>query len=299
MSKFQKMIDALKHQAEAAGGKVKAAGEKVKPFHALEKEAKLAPVLHAEVLAALKELKKKHPEIEKVLKESAGYAVVPQIGRAALVLGGAYGIGEVFVKDRVIGYAAIIEMTIGVQVGGTTFHEMVVFNDEGALKRFKAGKFAFAADAAVEIVKAGAQASHGFGGSSQIYLFAEGGMLLDLAIGGQKFVFKPAALGRLNTAKGLEEGEKEASDGGGEEVAASDAEDKDEDEVAASGSEDEDEEEVAASGSEDEDEDEVAASGSEDEDEEADQKRAPTQKEKRAPAQKERHGHGHGHHHPR
>lgn len=87
---------------------------------------------------------------------------------------------------------------------------------------FKSGKLAFAADAAVEIVKAGAQASKGFGATSSIYVFAEGGMLLDLAIGGQKFmaiggqkfIFKPAALGRMRTAKGgLEE---EAAPEGGE-----------------------------------------------------------------------------------
>jgi lipid-binding SYLF domain-containing protein len=194
------MVEALKQPIEAAGDKIS------KPFHALEKESKLGPILHAEVLAALKQLQQKHPEIKKVLEESAGYAVIPDIGRASLVLGGAYGIGEVFVKDRVMGYAAVIELTIGVQVGGTTFHELVVFHDEGSLKTFKSGKFAFAADAAVEIVKAGAQASHGFGASSSIYVFADGGMLLDLAIGGQKFVFKPAGLGRARTTEGaLEE----------------------------------------------------------------------------------------------
>ncbi len=199
MSKFRSMVEALKQPVEAVAGKIK-------PFHALEKEAKLGPVLLAEVLAALKQLQKKHPEIKKVLEESAGYAVIPNVGRASLVLGGAYGIGEVFQHDRVIGYAGIVELTIGVQVGGTTFHELVVFHDEGSLKRFKSGKFAFAADAAVELVKAGAQASHGFGASSSIYVFADGGMLLDLAIGGQKFIFKPAALGRLRTAEGgLEE----------------------------------------------------------------------------------------------
>lgn len=207
MSKFRSMVEALKQPIEAVGDKVS------KPFHALQKEAKLGPVLHADVLAALKQLQQKHPEIKKVLEESAGYAVVPSIGRASLVLGGAYGIGEVFVHDRVIGYAAIVELTIGVQVGGTTFHELVVFHDEGSLKRFKGGKFAFAADAAVELVKAGGQKSKGFGATSSIYVFADGGMLLDLAIGGQKFIFKPAALGRARTAEGGIEKEAAPDDG--------------------------------------------------------------------------------------
>jgi lipid-binding SYLF domain-containing protein len=223
MSKFRSMVEALKEPIHTVGDKVS------KPFQALKKEAKLGPVLHAEVLAALKQLQQKHPEVKKILEQSAGYAVVPSIGRASLVLGGAYGVGEVFVHERVIGYAAIVELTIGVQVGGTTFHELVVFHDEGSLKRFKAGKFAFAADAAVEIVKAGAQASHGFGASSSIYVFSDGGMLLDLAIGGQKFIYKPAALGKTRSAHGgLEEGEGQGEEEGptsdGEEHERSDEE---------------------------------------------------------------------------
>jgi lipid-binding SYLF domain-containing protein len=209
MSKFRSIAEGLKAPIKAVSDAVSS------PFEALQKEAKLGPVLHADVLAALEQVQSKHSDLKKVLDESAGFAVVPAIGRASLVLGGAYGIGEVFKGERVIGYAAIVELTIGVQVGGTTFHELVVFHDEGALKNFKQGKYAFAADAAVEIVKAGAQASKGFGATSSIYVFDDGGMLLDLAIGGQKFIFKPAALGRSRTTEGaLEDGTAPESESG-------------------------------------------------------------------------------------
>ena len=209
MSKKPSIVEGLKAPLK----KVKEVGKAVSdPFEKLQKEKKLGPVLHADVLAALKQIQEKNPDLKKVLDQSAGFAVVPTIGRSSLVLGGAFGLGEVFKGERVIGYAAIVELTIGVQVGGTTFHELVVFHDEGALKRFKQGKYAFAADAAVEIVRAGAQASKGFGESSSIYVFDEGGMLLDLAIGGQKFIFKPAALGRSRTTEGaLEEGTAQES----------------------------------------------------------------------------------------
>ncbi len=202
MSKFRSIVDGLKAPIKAVGDAVTGS-----PFEALQKEANLGPVLHADALAALEQVQSKNPDLKQVLDESAGFAVVPSIGRASLVLGGAYGIGEVFEGERVTGYAAIVELTIGVQVGGTTFHELVVFHDEDVLKKFKAGKYAFAADAAVELVKAGGQASKGFGSGSSIYVFDDGGMLLDLAIGGQKFIFRTAALGRARTTEGaLEEG---------------------------------------------------------------------------------------------
>lgn len=176
------------------------------PFKALEKDTKLGRTLHSDAIAALNRLQEKHPDVKKALDQAYGYAVLPSVGRASLVLGGAYGLGEVFVKDRVIGYAALIELTIGVQLGGTTFHELIVFNDEKAWKELKNGKYAFAADAGVAFVKAGAQATKGFGGNTAVFVFNEGGMLLDLGIGLQKFTFKPSVMGRLRTSEQPEEG---------------------------------------------------------------------------------------------
>jgi len=48
----------------------------------------------------------KHSDLKKVLDESAGFAVVPSIGRALARLGGAYGSAKVRRRKRVIGYAA-------------------------------------------------------------------------------------------------------------------------------------------------------------------------------------------------
>lgn len=226
----EKVGEAGEKAVEKVGGvgaKVSAAGAKFTgklgeklgvhgPFKALEKDTKLGRTLHSDVIAALNKLQEKHPDVKEVLEKAYGYAVLPSVGRASLVLGGAYGVGEVFVKDRVIGYAAIIELTIGVQVGGTTFHELIVFNDEKAWKELKDGKYAFAADAGVAFVKAAAQVSKGFGGNTAVFVFNEGGMLLDLAIGLQKFTFKPSAVGRLRTSEQPEEQGQEAESAQGE-----------------------------------------------------------------------------------
>lgn len=195
------------------------------PLKALQKEAGMSRVLHSEVITALEKIIKKNPEIKKTLEEAYGYAVIPSIGRASAVLGGAYGIGEVFEHDRVVGYAAIIAVTIGVQLGGATFHELVIFPDKDSFKAFKAGKYAFAADAGVAMVKAAAQATKGFGAGSSIATFSEGGMLLDLGIGIQRFSFRPAAIGRTRTTKKVfEEAETSNGEGGGEEEAAEEEE---------------------------------------------------------------------------
>jgi hypothetical protein len=54
---------------------------------------------------------------------------------------------------------------------------------------------AFAADASAVMVKAGAAAARGFGKGTRAFVYGDGGMLLEAAIGGQKFKFKPASRG--------------------------------------------------------------------------------------------------------
>jgi hypothetical protein len=116
------------------------------------------------------------------------------------VLGGAYGKGEVFERGKLIGYAAVAQLTIGVQLGGDTFVEVVAFQNKQALDRFKQGKTAFAANASAVLIKAGASGSAGYAKGVAVFVHSEGGMMLEAAIGGQHFFFRPGFLGRTRTA---------------------------------------------------------------------------------------------------
>src|SRR5690242_10586603 len=93
--------------------------------------------LHKEVQSKLTELRTKHPELEKRLDEAFGYAVFPSVGRASTVVGVAAGDGEVFEHGKPIGFANVRQLTIGVQLGGQTFTELLIFNEEPAMKKFK------------------------------------------------------------------------------------------------------------------------------------------------------------------
>jgi len=180
------------------------------PFKALEKDAKLGRTLHSDCIAAMNTLQEKHKDVKELLEKAHGFAVVPGVGRASLALGGAYGVGEVFEKEKVVGYSGIIKVDLGVQIGGTNFHEIIVFNDKKVFKEFKGGKYAFSADAGVAIVKAGAQASRSFGAGTVVFVFNEGGELLDLSIGIQKFIFKKTVLGKTRTSEGADAEYKES-----------------------------------------------------------------------------------------
>src|SRR5581483_3072736 len=147
--------------------------------------------LHEDVQATLERLEEKDRGLRQFLKKAYGYAVFPSVGKAALVVGGSYGRGEVFERGKFIGFATLAQTTIGVQIGGETYSEVIAFESREALERFKKGKLAFAANASAVLVKAGAAATADFEKGVADFAYAEGGMLLELSIGGQKFKFKP------------------------------------------------------------------------------------------------------------
>lgn len=142
--------------------------------------------------ATLKRLEAKDPGLKQQLKKAYGYAVFPSVGKAALVVGGSYGRGAVFEKGKFIGHATISQLTLGVQIGGDTFSEIVIFESKPALDRFKQGAMAFAASASAVLVKAGATGAADFPKGVKALAYSRGGMLLEAAIGAQKFKFKPA-----------------------------------------------------------------------------------------------------------
>ena len=94
-------------------------------------------------------------------EKSQGYAVSPSVGKAAAVAGAAFGKGEVFEKGKLVSYAAIAQATIGVQLGGGMFTEIIAFENKPTFERFRRGRFALAASASAVMIKAGAAASAG------------------------------------------------------------------------------------------------------------------------------------------
>ena len=161
--------------------------------------------------ATLKRLEEKDRGIKQMLKKAYAYAVFPSVGKASLVVGGSYGRGAVFEKGKFIGHATISQFTIGVQIGGDTFTELMVFENKEALDRLKKGKMAFAANASAVLVKAGAAGTKDFTNGVAAYAYSRGGMLLEAVIGGQKFKFKPAD---GQEQEDQEEGEEQEQKGG-------------------------------------------------------------------------------------
>lgn len=139
------------------------------------------------------------------------YAVFPNIGEGAFIVGGQGGKGQVFRHGRVLGYSTMGGVSVGFQAGGQVYSEIVFFEDERALQEFESGNFEFAAGAKAIAATAAADASAatngaqaGASGTAQnattvgvynhgmaVFTIAKGGLMYAAAIGGQHFSYKP------------------------------------------------------------------------------------------------------------
>ena len=167
-----------------------------KAVSGVKKELHVLDTVHPEARAALRRMERRDPGLAAFLKRSHAYVVFPSVGKAAAVAGGAFGMGEVFQGGELVGYAGMVQATVGVQLGGATFSEIIAFQNAQSFGRFKRSPLRLAANASAVIVKAGAAASANYEKGAAVFVHAKGGLMLEAAVGGQKLIFKPAVLGR-------------------------------------------------------------------------------------------------------
>jgi len=113
------------------------------------------------------EIYKKSPSVQPFFKNAYGYAVFPTIGKGGLVIGAAYGKGLVYQGGKVMGETELLKATIGFQLGGQAFSEMIFFEDKRAYDDFTSENFEFDATASAVAITAGVQATTGTEGSSE------------------------------------------------------------------------------------------------------------------------------------
>jgi lipid-binding SYLF domain-containing protein len=143
-------------------------------------------------------------------KTAYGYAVFPTIGKGGVGIGGAFGKGRVYAKGRHVGDTSMTQVTVGFQLGGQGYSEIIFFQDERALKEFTAGNFEFGANATAVAIAAGAEARASSAGASAAasatkenavtagqyrggmatFTVIKGGLMYEASIGGQKFSYK-------------------------------------------------------------------------------------------------------------
>ncbi len=139
-----------------------------------------------------------------------GYAVFPTIGKGGIGVGGAHGSGRVYAHGKHVGDTKMTQLTVGLQLGGQAFSQIIFFEDERSFTEFTSGNFEFGAQASAIAITASASASAGTTGETAgasggkndaktsgnyhkgmaVFTVAKGGLMYEAALGGQKFSYK-------------------------------------------------------------------------------------------------------------
>src|SRR5262245_7745473 len=83
--------------------------------------------LVAEASSRWQQMRTADPSLGALVQRGYGYALFPDVGKAGLGVGGAYGRGVVYERGQHIGYSDLTQGTVGAQVGGQSFSELLVF----------------------------------------------------------------------------------------------------------------------------------------------------------------------------
>lgn len=155
---------------------------------------------------------KQYDAVRPFFKESYGYAVFPTVGKGGIVVGAAFGLGQVYEQGKLTGTVQLSKVSIGFQLGGQAFSQIIFFQDKRAYDEFTSGSFEFDASVSAIVITASAQAKAGSEGGTAgasvtpstgaqaenyyhrglvVFVHAKGGLMYEASIGGQKFDFTP------------------------------------------------------------------------------------------------------------
>jgi lipid-binding SYLF domain-containing protein len=163
---------------------------------------------HADTIAVFKQ----SPAVKPFFESAYAYAVFPTVGKGGIIVGAAYGKGKMYRGGTPTGTVTLSKMTLGFQLGGQAFSEIIFFEDHRAYQEFTDGSIEFDANASAVAITAGAQAQAGSMGTTAgasagpatgtqagtsyrkgmaVFVHAKGGLMFEAAIGGQEFTFEP------------------------------------------------------------------------------------------------------------
>ena len=188
-------------EAIVAGEKAKVAGEKAEQAGAQARSSSMSSrhqkyarqdgpgVKHAR--RAIGELERADPGLNRFFDEAAGYAVFATVGKGGMGIGGARGTGVLYEKSVPTGKATLTQLTVGLQLGGQAYTEVIFFETEKTLADFKKGEYAMAAQVSAVAASAGASANARYVEGVSVFTLAKGGVMAEASVGGQKFSYRP------------------------------------------------------------------------------------------------------------
>jgi len=144
-----------------------------------------------EARLAITEFRKHDPSLKNFFDKAYAFAIFPAVGKGGIGIGGAHGSGVVYRHGHMIGLTSVTQVTIGWQLGGESYRELIFFENAQALNAFKSGNLKFSAQASAVAATTGAAAKTSYANNMAVFTLIRGGLMYEASVGGQSFSFEP------------------------------------------------------------------------------------------------------------
>lgn len=149
------------------------------------------PELVKDSKEALNKMLDKNSKLKVFYNKAYGYAVFPKVTKAGIGLGGAAGKGAVYKNHQVVGSSNLKQASLGLQLGGQQYSEVIFFENKKSFDHFINGKLKFDAQASAVALTEGASIDAAYHEGVAVFTRTLGGLMYEASIGGQHFKFKP------------------------------------------------------------------------------------------------------------
>ena len=149
------------------------------------------PEMEKDAEAALASMIESTSRLQVFKDKAYGYAVFPKVTKAGVGIGGAAGRGIVYKDGEIVGSSKLKQGSIGLQIGGQQYSEVIFFKDQEAYENFTNGNLKFDAQASAVALDEGASIDAAYNDGVAVFTQIIGGLMVEASVGGQHFAFDP------------------------------------------------------------------------------------------------------------
>lgn len=132
-----------------------------------------------------------NPKIEAYFDDAKAYAIFPNVGKGAIIVGAASGNGAVYERGVLVGMANMKQLDVGAQIGGKAYSEIVFLKTDEAVQQFMDDDFSFGSNvSAIAINQAPPSLNLTYTDGVAVFTLPKEGLMAEVSVGGQRFDFE-------------------------------------------------------------------------------------------------------------
>src|SRR5690606_8607304 len=132
-----------------------------------------------------------NPKLQGYFDDAKAYAIFPNVGKGAIIIGAASGNGAVYERGVLVGMANMKQLDVGAQIGGKAYSEVIFFKTDKSVQEFMDDDFSFGSNlSAIAADQSSPSFDITYTDGVAVFTLPKEGLMAEVSVGGQKFDFE-------------------------------------------------------------------------------------------------------------